>query len=134
MEWKEPLFRILEGYEDLLRVTSDFPNIGKLPALGKISEKEIGRIEPQPRAAAAAVVVVVVCVAVAARPGAVTSEELLRAKLLDVYSPKEREALHKAIKVVQKDPSLIKATLGIEELQLGKDFMGRLATVERAIA
>jgi len=129
------LIRILEGHEDLLRITSEFPRLGKLPALGEIKEIDeiLNKFEPRAASAAVAVVVVVVCVAVAARPGAITDREILRAKLLDVYTPREREALRDAIKVVQKNPELIKATIGIEHTTLGKEFMKNLDKVQKIL-
>lgn len=136
-EWKTPLFRILEGQENLLRVTSDFPNLGKLPAL--ITADEIKRVDeainigPPANGAAVGIVVVVVVVAVAARPGGVPNIELLKAKLLDVYGPIEREALYKAVKTVQKSPDLIKITLGIDQKSLGAEFMNHLNEVETAL-
>lgn len=135
--WKEPLIRILDGHEELLKIGAEFPNLGKLPALGRIPEIEgfaFGDV-PGPSAAspAVAIVVVVVCVAVAARPGAVTSEELLRAKLLDVYTPAERRALSDALRTVRAHPELIEATIGLKPAQLGKDFMGNVGRVEAAL-
>lgn len=137
-EWKTPFLRILEGHEDLLRATSEFPKLGKLPSLGKIPHIEVRspyleRIGIAAASPVVAVVVVVVCVAVAARPGAVTSPELLRAKLLDVYSLKERAVLREAVTMVQKNPELINSTLGIEPTELGRDFMGRLKQVQEAL-
>lgn len=129
-DWTKPLVRILEGYEDLMKVTSDFPKIGKLPSLGKIP-----RVASFPvrGTAIVAVVVVVVCVAVAARPGAATSRELLRAKLLDVYSPEERKVLSDAIARVKKNPALVKQCLGIDYKKMGIDFMGNLSKVQAAL-
>lgn len=133
-KWNEPLYRILTGHEDLLRVTSDFPKLGKLPALGKINAVEdfeyIGNGGERANAAVA-VVVVVVCVAVAARPS-VASDEIIRAKLLDVYNPVERETLHNAILTVQKEPELIKETLGLDEKATG-DMMSRMERVEKLL-
>jgi hypothetical protein len=40
-DWTKPLVRILEGHENLMKVTSDFPRMGKLPPLDKIP-----RVEP----------------------------------------------------------------------------------------
>jgi hypothetical protein len=136
-EWTKPLVRVLEGHEDLLRITSDFPKMGRLPGLlvdPKYKEwidqrSKWGEIPAVFAGAAVVIVVIVVCVAVAARPSAV-DQELLRAKLLDVYTPRERETLREAISIVQKNPDLVKATLGIDHSDLGKDFMGRLNTVE----
>jgi hypothetical protein len=133
--WEEPLLRVLMGHEDLLRVTSDFPRLGKLPALGEIPQVEGLVQQDASRLNAAspivAIVVVVVCVAVAARPG-ITGDEILRAKLLDVYTPIERESLRNAIVMVQKNPSLVKATLGIDDRGLG-DMMGRIERVEKSL-
>lgn len=132
--WKEPLLRILEGHEDLLKITSEFPRTGPLPDLVDIPEFEIMKpVGLAESAAAAAIVVVVVCVAVAARPGAVTTPELLRAKLLDVYSPTERDTLAKAISIVRDNPKLVKKALGVSTEELGQDFMGRLDQVEKAL-
>jgi hypothetical protein len=134
--WSKPLVRVLEGHEDLVRMTSSFPKVGRLPGLiDKEWLKQPG-IAKGPETMVdpgTAIVVVVVCVAVAARPGAVTDPELLRAKLLDVYSPYERETLREAVSIVQKNPDLVKTTLGIDHSALGKDFMGRLNKVETSL-
>jgi len=136
MEWQAPLLRILEGHDSLLSETSSFPRLGKLPALGEIREVLEMGVGPGQYAAGCAtvIVVVVVIVAVAARPGGITSEEMLRAKLLDVYSPKEREALREAAAAVRQNPGLVKSALGISYEELGKDFMGGLKQVEKALA
>jgi len=136
--WEEPLLRILEGHEDLMRETLDFPNLGKIPGFKDLRELEriiqADTTTPLAAGAAVGVVVVVVCVAVAARPGAVTSPELLRAKLLDVYGPKERRRLRDAIAFVQNNPQAIKVALGIDVKQiLGTDFMARLESVAAAL-
>lgn len=137
-EWTQPLIRILEGHEELFKETSEFPKIGKLPGLEDWKEIDSNLTHGFPGTTSAspavAIVVVVVCVAVAARPGVVTSEELLRAKLLDVYSPKERLALREAIDVVKKNPSLIKSALGIEQKVLGVDFAKNLDRVQNALS
>ncbi len=131
--------RVLEGHEELLRVTSDFPKMGRLPGMNEILGK---KWEEQPgistgpvatASAAVAVVVVVVCVAVAARPSVVADEELLRAKLLDVYSPVERQTLREAVSMVRNNPDLVKATMGIDHSALGKDFIGNLNKVEEIL-
>ncbi len=134
-KWKKPLFRILEGHPDLLDVTEDFPNLKTLPALGKIIDVRTGLIQPGANVAspAVAVVVVVVCVAVAARPGAIPSHELLKAKLLDIYSPLERGAILRSIKIVQKDKSLIETTLGIRPESLRPDFFKRLSNIQTVL-
>jgi len=140
-EWKEPLLSVLEGQADLLRVTSHFPGVGKLPALLEGIDQEFERVQDLVKqvgvhsaSGCMVIVVVVVCVAVAARPGGVTSEELLRAKLLDVYSVKEREALRQAVRAVKKSPELVQVALGVEHKALGKDFMQRLEQVDKALA
>jgi hypothetical protein len=79
-------------------------------------------------------VVVVVCVAAAARPGTATNEELLKAKLLDVYTPAEREALHQAIMVVKESPELLDQALGIDHQVLGDEFFDRLSVVESVLS
>jgi len=136
-EWTQPLLRVLEGHKDLLRITSDFPGVGKLPALGKfpVVIPGIPTIPGGPFACnpIVAVVVVVVCVATAARPGAVTSPELLRAKLLDTLTPTDREVLRNAIVLVQNNPSLTRTTIGIDHMALGDNFLGHLEQVEKAL-
>lgn len=139
-EWREPLMRILEGHADLVMATEQFPGVGRIPAIDDLRkfEKLVGTgfvgMTPVAAGAAVGVVVVVVCVAVAARPGAITSEELLRAKLLDVYGKRDREHLREAIAFVRANPKAIKIALGVEPAAFGDDFMGRLATVEQALA
>lgn len=137
-DWNKPLLRIFDGYDDLLRETSNFPHLGTLPPLGEI--KEIEKIEEfststlEVSSSANAIIVVVVSVAVAARPGAMTNDEVLKAKLLDVYSPKERATLHDAISLVQKHPSLIKSSLGIEPKSLGDDFNNHLDRIKNVLS
>ena len=135
--WKEPLMRILEGHVELLQAGADIPGLGKLPALGRIPELEslaFGDVQgPSAASPAVAIVVVVVCVAVAARPGAVTSDELLRAKLLDVYTPGERRALLDALRAVRERPDLVEATIGVKHTELGKHFMANVGRVEAAL-
>ncbi|TFG74386.1 MAG: hypothetical protein E4H21_10930 [Thermodesulfobacteriales bacterium] len=120
------------GHEDLLRVTSDFPELGKLPSLGEIPIiTDLEQPGVGSNSAAVGIVVVVVIVAVAARPG-ITGDKFLRAKLLDVYNPIERESLRKAIDMVQKNPSLVKATIGIDDRGLG-EMMNKIEKVEKAL-
>lgn len=139
-EWCEPLLRILEGHGELALDTASFPGLGRIPAMKDLRafEKVVGPrqgdVTPVAAGAAVGVVVVVVCVAVAARPGAVTSEELLRAKLLDVYGPRERQRLKSAIAMVRANPKLVRAALGVGPEAIGEDFMGRLGQVETALA
>lgn len=135
--WREPLIRILEGHVELMRPGAEFPRLGKLPPLGKIPEIEglvFGDVlGPTAASPAVAVVVVVVCVAVAARPGAVTTDEVLRAKLLDVYTPGERKTLLDALRSVKAHPELVEATIGVKPAELGKSFMANLGRVEAAL-
>lgn len=136
--WTRPLIGILEGQQDLLRVTSTFPSLGELPPLEELPELKDIRIrypggELYAVGCATAIVVVVAVVAVAARPGAVTSEDLLRAKLLDVYKPDERAALLQAIKAVQANPRLASSALGLDEKAFGAEFTERLAKVSQAL-
>ena len=137
-KWEEPLFRILEGHEELVKDTENFPALGKIPGLDDLREVEkmiqAGTTTPVAAGAAVGIVVVVVCVAVAARPGAVSSPELLRAKLLDVYGPAERKRLREAIGIVQKNPQLIKVALGVDLKQFNADeFMAHLDEVAAAL-
>jgi len=137
--WTEPLLKILEGHADMIHETRDFPGVGKIPAakdlqkLEKMIKLGPGTVTPVAAGAAVGVVAVVVCVAVAARPGALRSEEMLRAKLLDVYGPRERERLQAAIALVKKNPSMMKAALGVTPRALGADFMKRLDRVNKAL-
>lgn len=139
-EWREPLLRILEGHADMVLATEKFPGMGRIPgikelrAFEKLVEAGPGGMTPVAAGAAVGVVVVVVCVAVAARPGAITSEEILRAKLLDVYGQRERQKLKEAISFVRVNPYAVKAALGVAPAVLGKDFMERLAAVEKALS
>ena len=130
-KYEKPLLRVLEGHADLLRESSEFPDLGKLPALA--SPEELKVLATHPSAGPSAVVAVVVAVAVAARPGAMTSDEFLKAKLLDIYSPVERDALKDAVTAVRENPELVKAALGMDETALGKDFRDRLRKVELAL-
>lgn len=130
-EWKKPLGRVLEGYGDLLRETSKFPTLeGRLPALGELPElKDIE--DPM---LVSPIIVVIAVVATAARPQPAVAEEILQAKLLDVYSPQEREALRDAIALVRENPDLVEATLGITHENLGEDFMDRLDRMRMILA
>lgn len=136
-KWEEPLLRILEGHEDLVKDTANFPALGKIPGLKDLRALErvlqSGPTAPIAAGAAVGVVVVVVCVAVAARPSAVTSPELLKAKLLDVYGPRERQRLRDALAIVQKNPQVIKIALGVDAKALGPDFMTHLESVATAL-
>lgn len=136
--WTTPLISVLEGQKDLLRATSTFPTLGKLPPLEELPElKNIRMRYPEGEVyavgCATAIVVVVVVVAVAARPGAVTSDDLLRAKLLDVYGPDERAALLEAIKAVQANPQLASSALGLDEGAFGLEFTERLDRVSQVL-
>lgn len=133
-EWTQPLLRVLEGQDQMFTVTSEFPHLGRLPAFGSLPPSLKGpagvAIDPL---AVSPVVVVVVCVAVAARPQAVTSAELLEAKLLDVFGPADRAALREALDLVQANPSLVEAAIGLGPDALGADFLPRIERVRAAL-
>jgi hypothetical protein len=122
-EWKQPLLRILDKFDQLDEERSNFSNL---------TEREVHNNTPL-TAIPVAVVAVAVSVAIAVQPAVVAAanEELLHAKLLDVLDSEERTALLDAVSFVRSNPSIIKETLGEN---FGSNFFNRLENVERSLS